>query len=222
MNRTAATVTALAAFVVAATILAVSVGSVTIPFGTTARYLFTGDAGSERWTTLIADIRLPRVVTAACAGAALAVAGLLMQTLFANPLADPYILGVSSGASLGVALVVLGSGTGAGVFAAVAGTGRLGVAAAAAIGALAVLLLVLAISRWIRSVVTLLIVGVMVGSVTSAIVSLLVAFSQPAQMQQFVLWSLGSYAGASWSDLRVLVPAVLVGVVLAATLVRPL
>ncbi|ORM13851.1 iron ABC transporter permease [Prescottella equi] len=222
MNRTAATVTALAAFVVAATILAVSLGSVTIPFGTTARYLFTGDAGSERWTTLIADIRLPRVVTAACAGAALAVAGLLMQTLFANPLADPYILGVSSGASLGVALVVLGSGTGAGVFAAVAGTGRLGVAAAAAIGALAVLLLVLAISRWIRSVVTLLIVGVMVGSVTSAIVSLLVAFSQPAQMQQFVLWSLGSYAGASWSDLRVLVPAVLVGVVLAATLVRPL
>ncbi|NKR61413.1 iron ABC transporter permease [Prescottella equi] len=222
MNRTAVTVTALAAFVVAATILAVSVGSVTIPFGTTARYLFTGDAGSERWTTLIADIRLPRVVTAACAGAALAVAGLLMQTLFANPLADPYILGVSSGASLGVALVVLGSGTGAGVFAAVAGTGRLGVAAAAAIGALAVLLLVLAISRWIRSVVTLLIVGVMVGSVTSAIVSLLVAFSQPAQMQQFVLWSLGSYAGASWSDLRVLVPAVLVGVVLAATLVRPL
>ncbi|MBM4493292.1 iron chelate uptake ABC transporter family permease subunit [Rhodococcus hoagii] len=222
MNRTAATVTALAAFVVAATILAVSVGSVTIPFGTTARYLFTGDAGSERWTTLIADIRLPRVVTAACAGAGLAVAGLLMQTLFANPLADPYILGVSSGASLGVALVVLGSGTGAGVFAAVAGTGRLGVAAAAAIGALAVLLLVLAISRWIRSVVTLLIVGVMVGSVTSAIVSLLVAFSQPAQMQQFVLWSLGSYAGASWSDLRVLVPAVLVGVVFAATLVRPL
>ncbi|BCN67716.1 FecCD family ABC transporter permease [Prescottella equi] len=222
MNRTAVTVTALAAFVVAATILAVSVGSVTIPFGTTARYLFTGDAGSERWTTLIADIRLPRVVTAACAGAALAVAGLLMQTLFANPLADPYILGVSSGASLGVALVVLGSGTGAGVFAAVAGTGRLGVAAAAAIGALAVLLLVLAISRWIRSVVTLLIVGVMVGSVTSAIVSLLVAFSQPAQMQQFVLWSLGSYAGASWSDLRVLVPAVLVGVVFAATLVRPL
>lgn len=222
MNRTAATVTALVAFVVAATILAVSVGSVTIPFGTTARYLFTGDAGSERWTTLIADIRLPRVVTAACAGAALAVAGLLMQTLFANPLADPYILGVSSGASLGVALVVLGSGTSAGVFAAVAGTGRLGVAAAAAVGALAVLLLVLAISRWIRSVVTLLIVGVMVGSVTSAIVSLLVAFSQPAQMQQFVLWSLGSYAGASWSDLRVLVPAVLVGVVLAATLVRPL
>jgi iron complex transport system permease protein len=222
VNRTAVTVTALAAFVVAATILAVSVGSVTIPFGTTARYLFTGDAGSERWTTLIADIRLPRVVTAACAGAALAVAGLLMQTLFANPLADPYILGVSSGASLGVALVVLGSGTGAGVFAAVAGTGRLGVAAAAAIGALAVLLLVLAISRWIRSVVTLLIVGVMVGSVTSAIVSLLVAFSQPAQMQQFVLWSLGSYAGASWSDLRVLVPAVLVGVVFAATLVRPL
>lgn len=222
MNRTAAAVTALVALVVAATILAVSVGSVTIPFGATARYLFTGDAGSGRWTTLITDIRLPRVVTAACAGAALAVAGLLMQTLFANPLADPYILGVSSGASLGVALVVLGSGTSAGVFAAVAGTGRLGIAVAAAVGALAVLLLVLAISRWIRSVVTLLIVGVMVGSVTSAIVSLLVAFSQPAQMQQFILWSLGSYAGASWSDLRVLVPAVIVGLALAAMLVRPL
>lgn len=222
MTRTAAAVTALVALVVAATVLAVSVGSVTIPFGTTARYLFTGDAGADRWTTLIRDIRLPRVATAACAGAALAVAGLLMQTLFANPLADPYILGVSSGASLGVALVVLGSGTGAGVFAAVAGTGRLGIAAAAAVGALVVLLLVLAISRWIQSVVTLLIVGVMVGSVTSAVVSLLVAFSEPAQMQQFILWSLGSYSGASWSDLRVLVPVVLVGLVLAATLVRPL
>ncbi len=222
MNRTAAAVTALVALVVAATVLAVSVGSVTIPFDATVRYLFTGDAGSGRWTTLIEDIRLPRVVTAACAGAALAVAGLLMQTLFANPLADPYILGVSSGASLGVALVVLGSGAGAGVFAAVAGTGRLGIAAAAAVGALAVLLLVVAISRWVQSVVTLLIVGVMVGSVTSAVVSLLVAFSQPAQMQQFILWSLGSYAGASWSDLRVLVPVVLVGLVLAATLVRPL
>lgn len=222
MTRTAATVTALVALVVAATVLAVSVGSVTIPFGTTARYLLTGDAGADRWTTLIRDIRLPRVVTAACAGAALAVAGLLMQTLFANPLADPYILGVSSGASLGVALVVLGSGTGAGVFAAVAGTGRLGIAAAAAVGALVVLLLVLAISRWVRSVVTLLIVGVMVGSVTSAVVSLLVAFSEPAQMQQFILWSLGSYSGASWSDLRVLVPVVLAGLVLAATLVRPL
>ncbi|QCQ90065.1 FecCD family ABC transporter permease [Rhodococcus sp. SGAir0479] len=222
MTRTAATVTGLVALVVAATVLAVSVGSVTIPFGTTARYLLTGDAGADRWTTLIRDIRLPRVVTAACAGAALAVAGLLMQTLFANPLADPYILGVSSGASLGVALVVLGSGTGAGVFAAVAGTGRLGIAAAAAVGALVVLLLVLAISRWVRSVVTLLIVGVMVGSVTSAVVSLLVAFSEPAQMQQFILWSLGSYSGASWSDLRVLVPVVLAGLVLAATLVRPL
>ncbi|CAM2781102.1 iron ABC transporter permease [Prescottella defluvii] len=222
MNRTAAALTALAAFVVVAVVLAVSVGSVTIPFDATARYLLTGDAGNARWTTLVADIRLPRVVTAACAGAALAVAGLLMQTLFANPLADPYILGVSSGASLGVALVVLGSGTGAGVFAAVAGTGRLGIAAAAAIGALVVLLVVLAISRWIRSVVTLLIVGVMVGSVTSAVVSLLVAFSQPAQMQQFILWSLGSYSGASWSDLRVLIPAVVVGIMLAATLVRPL
>lgn len=222
MTRTAAAVTALVALLVAATVLAVSVGSVTIPFGTTVRYLFTGDAGADRWTTLIQDIRLPRVVTAACAGAALAVAGLLMQTLFANPLADPYILGVSSGASLGVALVVLGSGTGAGVFAAVAGTGRLGIAAAAAVGALVVLLLVLAISRWVRSVVTLLIVGVMVGSVTSAVVSLLVAFSEPAQMQQFILWSLGSYSGASWSDLRVLVPVVLIGLVLAATLVRPL
>lgn len=222
MNRTAAAVTALVALVVAATVLAVSVGSVTIPFDATVRYLFTGDAGTGRWTTLIEDIRLPRVVTAACAGAALAVAGLLMQTLFANPLADPYILGVSSGASLGVALVVLGSGTGAGVFAAVAGTGRLGIAAAAAVGALVVLLVVLAISRWVQSVATLLIVGVMVGSVTSAVVSLLVAFSQPAQMQQFILWSLGSYAGASWSDLRVLVPVVLVGLVLAATLVRPL
>src|SRR6185312_7558808 len=186
-------------------------GSVSVPLSSTLRFLFTGDAGDPGTTTLLADIRMPRVVTAALAGAGLGVAGLLMQTLFANPLADPFILGVSSGASLGVAVAVLGGGTLAGGF--VAGLGLTG---RAALGALAVLLLVLLLGRWVRSVVALLLIGVMIGSATTALVSLLLVFSDPDRIQKYVIWGLGSVSGTTWPDLAFLAPAVLLGIVLAA------
>lgn len=203
-------------------VLAVSVGSVSIPFGAVGSYVIGGDAGDPTWTVLLDRIRVPRVVTAALAGAGLAVAGLMMQTLFANPLADPYILGVSSGASLGVAVVTLGSGAAAAGFVAVTGAGRVGVVVAAAVGSAAVLGLVLFLGRWVRSVVTLLILGVMISSAVGALVSLLLAFADPARLQQYVLWGLGSFGGVTRSDLWVLGPSVAAGVVAAVLLGRPL
>lgn len=207
--------------------LAVSLGSVRIPLPAIVRYLTTGEAGDSGWTVLLAQIRVPRVATAALVGAGLAAAGLLMQTLFANPLADPYILGVSSGASLGVAVVTLGAGgvvggVGSGAFVELSGTGRYSVLAAAGIGSALVLLIVVALGHWVRSVVTLLIVGVMLSSAIGAITALLLAFADPARLQRYVLWGLGSFDGVTRDDLVLLGPAVGVGLVLAALLGRPL
>ena len=216
-SRPALVLAALALLTLAAAVLAVGVGSVAIPPSATWQYLTTGETSDPTFTVLLEQVRLPRAVTAILAGAGLAVAGLLMQTLFANPLADPFILGVSSGAGLGVALAVLGTGTAAGSFVAGLGvSGRAGTVVAAALGALAVLLLVLMLGRWVRSVVALLIIGVMIGSAATAVVSLLLAFSDPARIAKFVLWGLGSVSGTTWQDLAFLAPAVLLGVLLAA------
>ncbi|GAA2097521.1 iron ABC transporter permease [Microlunatus panaciterrae] len=213
---------ALGALAVVAVVVAISTGSVTIPVHALWSYLSSGDAGQPGWTVLLDQIRLPRVATAALAGAGLAVAGLLMQTMFANPLADPYILGVSSGASLGVAVVTLGTGTATTTFVSAVGAGRLSVVAAAAVGSLAVLLLILLLGRWVRSVVTLLILGVMLSSTIGAVVSLFLAFADPARLQRFVLWGLGSYGGVTRTDLLVLSPVVVIGVVTALLLSRSL
>ncbi|MGS0687059.1 FecCD family ABC transporter permease [Nakamurella sp. GG22] len=207
---------ALALLTLVTAVLAFGVGSVPIPPSATVQYLLTGDAGDPTTTVLLAEVRMPRVITAIIAGAGLAVAGLLMQTLFANPLADPYILGVSSGAGLGVALSVLGTGTAAGVFATTIGvSGRFRTVVAAALGALAILLLVLALARWVRSVVALLIIGVMIGAAAGALISLLLAYSDPARIQKFVLWGLGSVSGTTRADLWFLGIPVLVGILLA-------
>lgn len=207
--------------------LAISLGSVVIPLPAIVRYLLHGQTGDPGWTLLLAEIRVPRVATAALVGAGLAAAGLLMQTLFANPLADPYILGVSSGASLGVAVVTLGAGgviggVGSGVFVELTGAGRYGVVAAAALGSAAVLLIVVGIGHWVRSVVTLLIIGVMVSAGVGALTSLMLAFADPARLQRYILWGLGSYDGVTRGDLLVLGPAVVAGVLLTALLGRPL
>ncbi len=218
-TRPALVLAALALLTLVTAVLAFGVGSVSIPPSATVRYLVTGDAGDPTSTVLLAQVRMPRVITAVIAGAGLAVAGLLMQTLFANPLADPYILGVSSGAGLGVALSVLGTGTAAGAFVTTIGvSGRLRTVAAAAIGAFAVLLLVLALGRWVRSVVALLIIGVMIGAATGAVVSLLLAYSDPARIQKFVLWGLGSVSGTTRSDLWFLGIPVAIGIGMAAVL----
>ena len=168
---------------------------------------------------LFMNLRLPRAITAILAGAALSVSGLMMQTLFRNPLAGPYILGVSSGAGLGVALVTMGATmTGLHLLA----LGQVAVAAAAVLGALAVLLLVLAVARKVKSNVSLLIVGMMIGSIAGALVNLIQNFANPDALKLFIVWTLGSLSSVGWTELLILAVVVLFGAVLVLCLVKPL
>ncbi|ORA77109.1 iron ABC transporter [Mycolicibacter kumamotonensis] len=213
----------LAIAVVVLAVLGLALGPVRVPLADTVRVLFGSDASDPRWQVIVANMRLPRVLTALAAGAALGVAGLQLQTLFRNTLADPYILGVSSGASLGVALVMLlGGAAGAGFTAGMAGASRAGATIAAALGAAAMLTLVLTLSRWTRSAATLLLIGVMLGAASTALVSLAMVYADPQRVQQFLLWGLGSFAGTGWDDLRLLLPLVAVGLAAAALTIRPL
>ncbi|MEB3019835.1 FecCD family ABC transporter permease [[Mycobacterium] crassicus] len=221
--RTTLVLTGLAVAVLVLVLLGLALGPVRVPLADTVRVLFGAEASDPRWQVIVANMRLPRVLTALAAGAALGVAGLQLQTLFRNTLADPYILGVSSGASLGVALVVLlGGAAGAGFATGMAGIGRAGAVIAAALGAAAMLTLVLTLSRWTRSAATLLLIGVMIGAASTALVSLAMVYADPQRVQQFLLWGLGSFAGTGWGDLRLLLPLVAVGLAAAALTIRPL
>ena len=163
-------------------------------------------------------IRLPKAVTALLAGAALSVSGLIMQTLFRNPLAGPYTLGVSSGASLGVALLTMLS-TVSGL--AVSGL-AVSIPIAACIGATLVLLLVLAVSKRVTSNVSLLIVGLMFGSIAGALVSLLQNFANPDALKLFIVWTLGSLSSVNWQDMQLLVPILVAGTVFVLLSLKPL
>lgn len=165
---------------------------------------------------LLWNLRVPKALTAILAGAALSVSGLMMQTLFRNPLAGPYILGVSSGAGLGVAVATM-----CGMWFALLPSG-LSTVVAAIIGSTLVLLLVLAIARKVRNNVSLLIVGMMLGSIAGALVNLIQNFSNPDALKLFVVWTLGSLDNVGWNELRVLFPVLLVGGVLCLFLLKPL
>lgn len=198
---------------------ALVVGSETVPVRDVLRWLTGSLPADDPARGLIEQFHLPRALTGVLAGAGLAVVGLVMQTLFANPLADPYILGVSSGAGLGVAVSVLGTGNAAVAFVSTFGVfGRWGTTAAAMTGALVVMGVVLLVGRWISSVVSLLVIGVMIGAAVGAAVSLLLAFADPVRLQKYVLWSLGSLDGTYLGDLVVLGPVVGIGLVLAVLL----
>jgi len=204
-------------------LLNLMLGSVTIPPLEVLRVLTGQAAGEDAWARIILLIRLPKALTALLAGAALGVSGLLMQTLFRNPLAGPFVLGISSGASLGVALLLLSAGSlGATLLAGAGLSGSLALAGAAMAGAALVLALVLLVARVVGSNMTLLVLGVMLGFLTSALVSLLLYFSIPEQIQAFINWSFGSFGTVSWRELRVMAPLLLAGLGLALALAKPL
>jgi iron complex transport system permease protein len=193
-------------------LLILLIGSVRIPLPDIIAVLFGGEASKSSWVTIILQFRLPKATTALLAGAALGISGLMMQTFFRNPLADPFILGVSSGASLGVALVVLAIGTVGG--ATLAGLGLMGdfaLAFAAGIGAGITLLIVLLIAHRIRNSMTLLILGLMFGYFTSAVVSMLLYFSIPERIQTYIQWTFGTFGGTTWNQLVIFAPLVIVG-----------
>lgn len=206
----------------AAFFLNLAFGSVTIPLADIATIILGGEPTKATWSEIVLNFRLPKALTAMLAGAGLAVGGLLMQTLFRNPLADPFILGISSGASLGVALVVLSTGAATGFLAAMDFLNSLSLIGAAILGGGLVMMLVIAVAQKVRSNMTLLILGLMFGYATGALVSVLLYFSVPEQIQAYIAWTFGSFGGVTWGQMRVLAPIVLLGLTLAYLLIKPL
>lgn len=187
------------------------VGSVTIPFGDIVKVLLKENTDNTL-NVIIFDYRLPQALTAMLAGAALAVAGLLMQTLFRNPLADPSMLGISSGASLGVGLVILLTGAISG--AAISSFGwwsTVGVSLAAFIGAVAVLFIMLAFSARMKNMTTLIIIGLMIAYLAGSITDILKFFSLKEDIHAFVIWGMGSFSGVGTSKLLIFSISIIIG-----------
>lgn len=206
--------------------LSLALGSASIPLEQIIATLLGGEAESAAWTNIVLKFRLPKTVTAMLAGMALGVSGLLMQTYFRNPLAEPFVLGVSSGASLGVALVALvalGAGaTGGLLFGGLNLAGDLLLTTVAGLGAAVTMTLVLLVAARIPNGVTLLILGLMFGYLVSALVSLLLYFALPERIQAYINWTFGSFSGVSSAQLPILGLIVVAGLLLAAAQVKPL
>ena len=199
----------------------ISLGSVNIPFRDVYTSLTGGQASKTTWEYIIINYRLPKAITAILVGTGLSISGLLMQTLFRNPLAGPYVLGLSSGASLGVAFVILGAGFLPSFLRTIA-LSSYGIVLASTLGSTLVLLLVLVVSQRLRDTMAILIVGLMFGSFTTAIVSVLTYFSTAEQLQKFTFWSLGNLGNLSWKSITVLAVSVFLGLVLSAGSIKPL
>lgn len=202
-------------------ILNISLGSVSIPIKDILNILFTNNATKESWQIIIINFRLPKAITAVLVGSGLSVAGLLMQTLFRNPLAGPFVLGISSGASLGVALLILGSSLFGGYFL-TNSFSNWSLPIASSLGAFFVLFAVIIAANKIRNTMSILIIGLMFGSLTSAIISVLSYFSEAAQIQQFIFWSFGSLGNLSWPELSIFFIIYIIGIIATIAIVKPL
>ncbi len=196
-------------------------GAVDIPATEVIRILCGEAPAKAGWGFIVWESRVPQAVTALLCGASLSVCGLLLQTVFSNPLADASILGISSGASLGVALVLLaGGGSMAG--GALAWSGFLSVIAGAFIGSVMVMGLILFLSTLIRNSVMLLIIGIMIGYVTSSAISLLNFFATAEGVHSFVIWGLGNFSGISLRQLPLFTAVIVIGLAAAVLLIKPL
>lgn len=198
----------------------ISLGSVSIPTPEIFKGLF-GKIENESWQYIIQNYRLPKAFTAILVGSGLGISGLLMQTLFRNPLAGPFVLGISSGASLGVALVILGSGFFGGVLTSLL-MSKWSIVIAASLGSFLVLLAVMIVSSRVRDTMAILIIGLMFGSITAAVVSILSYFSSAEQLQQYVFWGFGSLGNLSWYELFIFFLIYLVGILMATVSIKGL
>lgn len=199
----------------------ISLGSVSIPIKEVFNSLIGQIASKETWEYIIINYRLPKAIAAILVGMGLSISGLLMQTLFRNPLAGPYVLGLSSGASLGVATVILGASL-LPQFLATLLLSSYGIILASSLGSFTVLLSVLAVSHRLRDTMAILIVGLMFGSLTSAIVGTLTYFSTAEQLQKFTFWSLGNLGNLSWTSISLLSICVAIGLLLSLFSIKPL
>lgn len=209
-SRSAILFAMLAALTLFLFLLDLAVGAVAVPLGDVWAALTGGDC-PRATAKIILNIRLIKAVVALLAGAALSVSGLQMQTLFRNPLAGPYVLGISSGASLGVALVVL------------AGFGSsIGIAGAAWLGAALVLVVIAAVGHRIKDIMVILILGMMFSSGVGAIVQILQYLSKEESLKAFVIWTMGSLGDVTFDQLAVLIPSIIAGLLLAVVTIKPL
>jgi iron complex transport system permease protein len=204
-------------------IVNLGLGSVSIPISEVYKILLGEGSDSEVWTNIVLMTRLPQTLTAIACGAGLAVAGLEMQTVFHNPLAGPSVLGISSAASLGVAFVVLLSGTLGGGFMTQFGIlGNTALTLAAIIGAMSVMAIIVYLSQRVRGNATLLIVGVMIGYIASAIIGVLKYFSSEEDIRAYVIWGLGSFARVTGGQVYVFVGLMAILLPLSMLLAKPL
>ncbi|PKD16982.1 iron ABC transporter [Salegentibacter salinarum] len=201
--------------------LNISLGSVNIPFKDVFASIFNLEVSKETWRYIIVEYRLPKAITAIITGSGLAISGLLMQTLFRNPLAGPYVLGLSSGASLGVAIVIMGASVFGGAFAGIL-LSKWSLVIASSLGSLLVLIAVMLASLRLRDTMAILIIGLMFASLTAAVVSVLSYFSPAAQLQQYVFWSFGSLGDLSWNEVGILAMFWFVGIILAISCIKNL
>lgn len=209
-SRSVLLFTALTALTLFLFLLDLAVGAVAVPLGDVWAALTGGDC-PRATAKIILNIRLIKAVVALLAGAALSVSGLQMQTLFRNPLAGPYVLGISSGASLGVALVVL------------AGVGSsIGIAGAAWLGAAIVLVVIAAVGHRIKDIMVILILGMMFSSGIGAVVQILQYVANDESLKMFVIWTMGSLGDVTFNQLAVLIPSIIAGLLLAVITIKPL
>jgi iron complex transport system permease protein len=202
-------------------VLNICLGSVSIPVREVFKSLFKTTATKETWEYIILNYRLPKAITAIIVGIGLSVSGLLMQTLFRNPLAGPDVLGLSSGASLGVATVILGATLLPTSLSPIL-LSSFGFIVASSLGSFFVLFAILGVSQRLRDTMAILIVGLMFASITNAFVSSLTYFSTAEQLQKFTFWSLGNLGNLSWSSISILASCVIFGLLLSLVSIKPL
>lgn len=198
-----------------------SLGSVSIPIQSIFTTLIDGELPNDTWRDIIITYRLPKALTAILVGSGLGVSGLLMQTLFRNPLAGPFVLGISSGASLGVALVIMGASLFGGLASFLIAT-KWSLVIAASIGSFLVLLAVMLVSVKVRDTMAILIIGLMFASLTAAVVSVLSYFASAEQLQQYIFWGFGSLGDLDWNELLVLASVCAIGILMSIFSIKSL
>ncbi len=190
-------------------------GSVNIPFKSILNILIGSTTEKESWEIIVLQSRLPKAIAAILCGGALSVCGLQMQTLFRNPLAGPYILGISSGAGLGVAIFIMGLSFLGIPTAAIALSTNSGMIIASILGSFVVLSILLSVISRLKDIMTVLILGIMIGSVITAIIGIIQYFSNDAQLKSFIMWTMGNLSGVTNDQLILLAPIIIIGLVLS-------
>ncbi|TYA92231.1 FecCD family ABC transporter permease [Seonamhaeicola marinus] len=200
--------------------LNISLGSLSIP-NKAIFEIFLGKGEHTSWQHIVLDYRLPKAITAIIVGSGLGISGLLMQTLFRNPLAGPFVLGITSGASLGVAIVTMGASLFGGILLGILAS-KWSIIISATLGSFLVLLIVLIISSKVRDTMAILIIGLMFSSIAAAVVNILSYFSTAEELQQYFFWGFGSLGNLAWNEVTILFIIYVIGILISITSIKTL